>query len=51
MDYFLQVIAMVVVKCCQMFRLDGKLQWRHPAPAKWDEVRNYNLKTRKKKIR
>ena len=27
--------------CCQMFRLVGKLQWKHPAPAKWDEGRNY----------
>ena len=24
-----------------MFRLVGKLQWKHPAPAKWDEGRNY----------
>ena len=32
--------------CCQMLRLDRKLQWRHPAPAKWDEVRNYTHKTK-----
>ena len=32
--------------CCQMLRLDRKLQWRHPAPAKWDEVRNYIHKTK-----